>query len=298
MRSQTIIGDLDKADDPEVRLQALHCAWATEFNAGNLANCLRCIERGLMLYDPDRARLSRVKYGGHDAKVCGLGERALAFWLTGENAQESAQVALQWAEDIGHRGSLCHALDIVALLYFFERSADDVAAIARRIQELAELHSLPGMNAKAKIFGGWCHALTTSVLDGLRQFGEGLDMLREIGTEEDFPIYFDMHAEILSVAERFEAAIELLGRAIERAHRTGHVLWLPELYRRRGIVAEARGDAKEACLGDFQDALNHAEAQGAKMLARRARTEIERLCAVPSTCEALTMVRSSTSFMG
>jgi predicted ATPase len=123
-------------------------------------------------------------------------------------------------------------------------------------------------------------------------------MLREIGTEEDFPIYFDMHAEILLRAERFEAAIELLGRAIERAHRTGHVLWLPELYRRRAIVGETRGDAKEACLGDLQDALCHAEAQGAKMLARRARAEIERLSAVPSTCEAPTMVRSSPSLMG
>jgi predicted ATPase len=297
-RSQIIIGDLDEAGDPEVRLQALHCAWATEFNAGNLASCLRCIERGLMLYDPDRARLSRVKYGGHDARVCGLGERALSFWYIGENARESAQSALQWAEEIGHRGSLCHALDFVATLHFYERSIDDVTAMARRIQELGELHSLPGMNAKAKIFGGWAHAVTTSGPEGLRQFSEGLDTLREIGTEEDFPIYFDMHAEILARVERLEDAIELLDRAIERAHRTGHVIWLPELYRRRAALRETRGDARDDYLEDLREALGSARAQGAEMLVRRARAEMERLGAEPRTYEALITGDWPTPFNG
>jgi predicted ATPase/class 3 adenylate cyclase len=285
-RSRTIIGDLDRAGDPEVRLQALHCAWATEFDAGNLASCLRSIERGLILYDPDRARLSRARYGGHDAKVCGLGERALSLWCTGENARESAKTALEWAEETGHRGSLCHALDITATLHFYERSIDEVAVVARRIQELGELHSLPGMIAKAKIFGGWAYAITTSVAEGLCRFSEGLDMLRVIGTEEDFPIYFDMHAELLARAGSFQPAVELLGRAIERAHRTGHVFWLPELYRRRAILHEAKDGAPDACLSDLRDSLGHAEAQGATMLAGRTRSEIERLSAEASVSSA------------
>jgi predicted ATPase len=137
------------------------------------------------------------------------------------------------------------------------------------------------MSAKAKIFGGWARALTTSVPDGLSQFGEGLAMLREIGTEEDFPIYFDMHAELLARADSFGPAIELLDRAIERGHRTGHVFWLSELYRRRAILRKALGAAPEACLRDLRQALAHAEQQGATTLTARARAEVERLGAGP-----------------
>ena len=45
-RSEILVRDLEGTADPEVRLQSLHCAWATNFHAGRHAYCLTCVERG------------------------------------------------------------------------------------------------------------------------------------------------------------------------------------------------------------------------------------------------------------
>ena len=103
-RSEILVRDLEGTADPEVRLQSLHCAWATNFDAGRHAYNLSCVEQGLALYDEERARRSRGRYGGHDAKVCALGERALSLWFMGEDAAsaKSIDAAIRWAEHIDH----------------------------------------------------------------------------------------------------------------------------------------------------------------------------------------------------
>ncbi|MDQ4060502.1 MAG: AAA family ATPase, partial [Pseudomonadota bacterium] len=131
-RSQTIISQFERSNDPEISLQALHCAWAANFHAGSHFECLHCIEEGLALYDPERAIVSRAKYGGHDAKVCALAERGLSLWLTGDEkaAVESMEAAVRWAEEIDHLGSLCHALDVAMMLCCYRDDFREAAALA------------------------------------------------------------------------------------------------------------------------------------------------------------------------
>ena len=99
-RSLVLIEDLDQAINPEIRLQAFHCGWAANFHAGQLHLCLDCIDKGLKLYDPERARVSRIRYGGHDANGCGLGERAQLLWLMGD-----LQVGAEYTAGFGLGGS-------------------------------------------------------------------------------------------------------------------------------------------------------------------------------------------------
>jgi len=276
LRSEVLISDLDQAKDPEVRLQTLHCAWAANFHAGRHRLCMECIERGLALYDPDRGRVSRVKYGEHDANVCGLGEKAQLLWLMGDpqGAEESMRRALEWAETIDHLGSRCHALDNAILLACYRRDLAGAADLARRMRELADEHELPGARAKSRIFAGWATALQSSLSEGLREFEEGLRAQREIGTHEDVPVYSSLWAELLMRTGEVEAAMSVLDRAIEEAEEAGNVVWLPELYRLRASTRQAHRPNREASLRDLEHAAALAESQGAATLLARAREDL------------------------
>jgi len=277
-RSEAIIRDLAAANHPEIRLQAHHCSWAANFHAGNHSVCLNAIEQGLMLYDPERARESRIRFGDHDAKVCGLAERSLTLWLTGQaaSANESMDTALHWAEATQHLGSICHAHDFAMMLGRYQCRHEDVAELALRLRGIAEANALPGLKAKSKIFAGWARAMTGELAAGFAEFEDGFAQHRAIGTDEDLPIYADMHAALLERQDRHADARHVLDTAIEEARRSANLFWMPELMRRRAGAVRAAGADPVICRTDLVQALALAEHQGARSLADRARADLER----------------------
>jgi hypothetical protein len=69
--------------DEGLRLQAHHSAWTTYLFAGEPAAAREHSETGRRLYDPERHRLHRQLYGGHDPGVCARYMGAQAHWLLG-----------------------------------------------------------------------------------------------------------------------------------------------------------------------------------------------------------------------
>ena len=91
-----------------MRLQAHHSAWATCLFAGELAAAREHGEVGRRLYDPERHRLHRLRYGGHDPGVCACYFGAQVHWLLGypEKGLRIGSEALALGERIGHPFSL------------------------------------------------------------------------------------------------------------------------------------------------------------------------------------------------
>jgi predicted ATPase len=269
-RANLIIGDLESSKDSETTLQALHCGWATAFNTGRHQECLARIAAGLSYYDADRAISSRYRYG-HDAKACGLGEKALVEWLIGKDDLASKSIAecLDWANATDHLGSRCHALDMAIILEYYRRNIDRVAALAVQMQTIAETFSFPGLEAKAMIFGGWAMAMDGAVGTGIERVERGLDLQQRIGTSEDFPLYYEILASLWGVAGRVNDAVLSLDVTIERANAAGHLFWLAELYRRRASLRLSRGDDVKSIEAELDLAKREAERQGAVALLDR-----------------------------
>jgi predicted ATPase/class 3 adenylate cyclase len=275
-RARTLIEDLAKVDDPEIRLQSYHCAWATNFHAGQHRFCLDCVAEGLAIYDAERARRYRGIYGGHDARVCGLGERALSLALMADDAGSEAAIAdcLAWAEAVDHVGSLVHALYYAVILRRCQSRPEEVLALAERMRAVADAHGMAASRARADMFGGWAEALMGSVEAGMRRFEAGLDLQQRIGTEDTMSIHIDMQSEILERAGRHAASLELIEKAITQGLKGGLLFWLPELYRRRAWLRAATGVGAVEVRRDLKRAFDLGRKQGAVGLADRALAEL------------------------
>lgn len=271
-RAAAVMSDLRRVEDPEVQLQVQHCVWAIDFNVGRHDTCIAAVDAGLALYQAGSGRESRTLYGGHDPRVCGLGQKGLSLWFKGfpTLAVVSAEAAVRWAHRIVHVGSIAHAYDIMAMLQRYRRDYGGLRHTAAAMRRLARKHDLPSLSAKALIFDGWRNANLGQPERGRKMAEEGFAIQREIGTREDFPVYSEMLAEILVRLSDRGSALDVVDEALREAELTGHLYWVPELYRRRALIGAEIGfpGGKVAALLDR--ALQVAEEQRATMLFLRA----------------------------
>lgn len=266
-------------EDPEIRLQINHCIWAIDFNLGHHHETQQAIEAGLALYDEQSAKTGRTLYGGHDAKVCGLGQLALSLWLTGQRKASDAALSemIAFVDRIAHAPSKAHSLDTEAVSAFYRDDFERLIDVSRRMAEFARKHEMQSLTGMSLLFEGWARANLGNLASGHRTFQNGLSLLKQLGAVIDLPIYLYMHATMLGLAQKYEAAIEVANEAIEKAKETHHAYWLAELYRCRAVL-HARGNAaKDVVAADLRSALEIAERQGAKALLERARRSIREL---------------------
>ncbi|MEM9060441.1 MAG: adenylate/guanylate cyclase domain-containing protein [Pseudomonadota bacterium] len=263
----------ERMDGAEFKLQAKHCVWANAFQMGNLSQSIDTAREGLVLYQDGGFEGHGTLYGGHDCKVCALGEIGLATWLqgAGDGAVIHCDSALAHAERLGHLGSLLHALDIALMLHHYRRDAASVARLAVRLHGLATERDLEDYRAKAEIFLGWTRIDAGEIATGLEQVDEGFRVMQEVGTPEDFPVYQCIRSQAMRRIGRLDDALNALyeGRAV--IDDEGVNYWGAEIARNEVEVELARPEpVPEFVRNRLDEARQLAKAQGALALELRA----------------------------
>ncbi len=277
-RARVLVEDMKVAEDPETRLQSYHCAWATSFHAAEHRFCLDCVLKGIELYDPERAIRNRAFFGGHDAKVCGLGESALSYLLRGEvqSSETAINHCLEWAALTDHVGSMVHALYYAIVLRRCQSRYEDVYRLGEQMLLLAEQNGLVASQARANMYCGWAELMSASPERGAKRFQQGLVLQQQIGTDDNLSIHSDMHSEILERIGRPAESMALIDNAIALGRKSGQWFWLAELYRRRAGLRQALGEKPARVKSDLLRAVQTAQAQGAEWLAGRAKRDLQR----------------------
>jgi predicted ATPase len=141
----------------ELILQAHHCQWAIQFCLGDHRRTLEYIEKGLEIYECGNFCHHGMLYGGHDPKACGLGERALSLWLTGQYDQslKAMEEAVDHARALNHAGTIRHSRDQQIMLFRFRGDATRVLELAKETAQYSEEHGFKGLAAQSKAFGCW-----------------------------------------------------------------------------------------------------------------------------------------------
>lgn len=263
--------------NPQAFLQACHAAWSMAFFQGDLARTRRYVADGLARYDPARDHAQSLRYGGHDAAICGMGAEAKALWLAGypDDAFARLDELLALAERLNHLPSLAHALESALWVSHYHR---DTA----RVRELASaLFALPHdetsyWQTPPLILRGWSLVIQGRDPEGLKQMEGGLAAFRAAGTVESQSYYQSMLAEGYLLVGRAEEALRLLAEALAVA--TSTAWWRPELYRLQGesllALPTPTLDKAEA---SFRRAVAVARCQRARALELRAAVSLYRL---------------------
>ncbi len=279
-RAQALLGRARLRADDGLMLQAHHCAWASHYCVGALSESRDHAVAGLALYAAGDYRDHARLYGNHDAKVCAHGELSEIFWLQGRplRAQSHEREAIAWARELNHLGSMVHALDYRLIHRAWRRDLSDAYAFAGDLARFSTEHALADHHAKAQIFRGWAMAMSEDLAGGRAMLEEGIARQRDIGTDEDFPIYVSLHTEVLLRSGEAGRALAGLHEARTEFDRIGLNVAIPELVRLHGeaLLAENPGAGGEA-LARFAEARAMAERQGAGMLGLRASVSAARL---------------------
>ncbi|MCG5477252.1 MAG: adenylate/guanylate cyclase domain-containing protein, partial [Sinorhizobium fredii] len=270
---------LARADDPEIQLQVNHCIWAIDFNLGRHRETQEAIKAGLALYDEQTAKRSRTEFGGHDAKVCALGQFALSLWLTGQTKASDAALSkmIAFVDRIAHAPSKAHSLDTEAVSAFYRDDFERLTEVTERMAHFATKHEMQSLSGLSLLFGGWAEAHRGNLANGHQTFQDGLSLLKQLGAVIDLPIYLYMHAMMLGRSNEYAAAIEVADEAIDRAEATHHSYWLAELHRCRAVLLAQAGEETDRVVADLRAAIEIAERQGAKALLQRASRSVREL---------------------
>ena len=275
-------------------LQAHHCQWATLYMLGEHEECCRHIAAGIAIYNPELHRSHPTLYGGHDAKVCALGEQALSCWFLGrlDESLMHADQALEWARSLAHVGSQAHAMDYAVAVHQLRRDPAEVAQRAHKLIRFASEQHLPEHRAKGAIFLGWAHALLGDPEGGLEQIRTAMTWLRVHGSPEDFPLYYEMFAEVCGCVGRHAEGLDAVSDGFYHAELGRLVYWNAELHRRRGELLLAAG-RRSAAAAAFGDAIAEARRQRVRVLEVRALASLVRMRdRAPGSVEAAARLRS------
>jgi class 3 adenylate cyclase len=183
--------------DPDVLLQAHHCAWPILWFRGALEDAKAHADAGMGLYDEVRHARHRFLYLGHDPAVCALSIRSVLQWLLGHPIQgiQSERDALDLARRLQHVPSLAHALWFVCQAQVSRSDAVAVVNTASELLTLSEEHGLPQTRAIALVYLGWAAGQTEDAIRGTRRLEEGLAMYNRLGVRTNLCLTICLLAE-------------------------------------------------------------------------------------------------------
>jgi len=278
-RADKLLALAREIGDPALLVQAHHCQWPTLHVLGAHEECRRHAEEGVRLYDPERHQLHAHLYGGHDPKVCALGVGSVSCWLLGrfDESLASARLALEWAEALGHVGSRVRAMDYALEIRRLRRDVAEVARRADGMWAFATEQHLGEHAARAAFVRGWATALLGDVHRGLADMHRALESEGAAGSPSDFPLYYEMLAEVYERAGWFDRGLDAVSAGLAYAERGQLAFWNAELHRRRAELVLAAGGDPVAAAECYESALSVARDQGARFLELRAATGLARL---------------------
>jgi predicted ATPase len=266
-------------DDPEIMLQAHHCAWPVQYHRGRFAQALEHADAGLNLYEEERHSRHRHVYFGHDPAVCALALGAAAQWVLGypASAVHRHAEAITLARRLQDPPSLAQSLFICAILKIGSGDAAAVLAAATELRELSERHGFSHFQAGALMFLGWALACSGEMAQGMTQLAEGFGLLCQQGTRTLIGLGHHLIAEAHLMAQNYRSGLEHVARALDCA-KTGDQSYLARHHHLHAeLLLHLYGSDDEAVEASLLQAISVARRQGGKGWELPAATSLARL---------------------
>jgi predicted ATPase/class 3 adenylate cyclase len=268
-----------RLDDPDILLQAHHCAAPVRFLVGALTDANLHIDAALNLYDEVRHARQRFVYLGHDPAACCLSIKSNLQSLLGYPIQgmQLESKALDFARRLQHVPSLAHALWFVCQAQVTRNDAATAFDTATELLKLSEEHGLTQTRAIALVYLGWATAQTRDDVQGLRLLEEGLAAYNRLGARNYLTVACCLSAETLCMAKQYEKGLEQVKLAVAASSEIGDRWCLPRINMVRARILQETCPDVDAAEVSLRTAIEIARSQSAKGSELRAATSLARL---------------------
>ena len=280
-------GDFDRADrlvramqhvasgegDP-IGLQTAHAAWTTSLFAGRLDDAEHRIRLALATYRTVDHHPTTFTYGNHDPGVCAgsLGSLTAALRGQGVLAHQRTSEAQRLADDLGHAVSAAQA----SAFGVWTAAISGGAGAVERLQTVPDVASTaPLWNLLEQGIRAWAAYVRDRDAAALQSLEGAMRSQLEMANDTFAAVLGSLLADVLIDRGTPAEAGEVLTLIEKHAEPMGGFVYDAEIARMRGRWHQARGDVF-AAQNEYARAADLAEAQGALVLADRARRHMER----------------------
>lgn len=274
---------LREAHDPATRLVAHRTAMIPLFFMGRLEEAEEHLDYVVSTYDPAQHHELTYRFG-LDPGVAAFILGAWMYILRGDVDRASVleDRAFGILEAYPHAHSRGHALVFAGIAHQTAGHVEQVKRYADEAATIAKENELwPWLNA-ARVLQGWVLVVTAADVDaGFEKIHEGLAAMRMIGAETMCTQFLTVLVDAYCHTDRdddteISAHLDEVMTAIE-TH--GGRMWESIVCRLRGELLRRRSDEDSLQAADawFRRAIEVAQVQGARLLARRAALGLSRL---------------------
>jgi tetratricopeptide (TPR) repeat protein len=246
--------------------------------AGNHLVALKHFESGLS-HSASSWRFRAGQHLFHHSSLLLVGiARCLLFGGLLDDSLDYAKRAIEEAEKSNHPATLCRSLSLVLPVYLAVADSRRSEQYIARLTELAAAYSLKPYRAMAIGLRGQWLLHQNDLGEGVRLLKralEELDAQRHDALNTDFVC--DLGAGLIAMGEHQEA-LTLTMNAIDEQHRGGKLLYMPALFRMKGLILASRSaedyfEAEESLLS----AIDWAKRQSATLFELMAATDLAEL---------------------
>jgi predicted ATPase len=267
-----------RAQDPELLLQAHHALGSSHVQTGDWASALAHLEQSLGLYDPRQHHAHAALYGAHDPGVCCRCLGAWSLWMLGypDQALEWTQRGRALAQSLSDPSTLALMRSQIGVLHTFRRDAAATQEQAEALLELSVKQGLPLFLAVGTALRGWALSERGQEEEGRAQLCQGVTALAStlLWRTSLLPLLAGAYCKGGKIAEGLAVQAEAL-RAVEE---TGLRLYEPEMHRlKRELLRAGAPENSADAESSFRQAIALARRQSARSLELRAVTSLSRL---------------------
>jgi class 3 adenylate cyclase/predicted ATPase len=241
---------------------------------GDLAESVAYLEQGAGAAGHAEATRTRPPRDFQDTGVASLALLGCGYWLTGraDQALDSGQRGLALARHLEHPFSQAYAAGFLSIVHELRGDRLAVLTEARGLIALCAEYGFPFWLAAGRMLEAWARR-DLDLPSRIRDYEQGLAGYQATGSRLALSYLKGLLAALYAEAGDLERAEAVLAQAIAEALEREELFFLPDLYRRRGLLHAARGDL-EAAEAAWAEALALAERTGGLALALRVRSTL------------------------
>jgi predicted ATPase/class 3 adenylate cyclase len=276
---QQLLDLAEQTHDPMMLTQAHHAYGITVHLLGNLPTARHHYEAALALYDMEQQRPLTVR-SGLDTGVGCWSYLALLLWQQGYPAQarHASQQAIALAEALQHPFSLARALCLAAYLSHCLRDPQRTQQHAQAALDLSQAQGFPIWIAAANLIQAWGQVVQGQTALGVTQLRQEIESLQALGIRQGRSNHLALLVEAHLVTKQVAEGLAAISEALRFIDETVEYAYVAELYRLRGELLLCTDEAPHSEVeGCFQQALDIARRQQARMLELRAALSLGRL---------------------